>query len=543
MPPYVVPPEKVAFYRAHGWVVLEDVVSPAEVARIRGVMEDILSGKVSAGANRADLGGFADKVVPGVENIVQIAWPTDLTSALDENELVISGRAISDALYGDAPGTWSLDMNQFLVKQPHTQTDTPWHQDQSYYCQLSDPRGCNLWLALADVTPDMGCLFFEDSPLDAPAPLRPHWPAGRGGGALECEGSLAAATAACTAAAPLRAGSITVHSHLTPHYARGNSTAAPRMGYVVQTRPAASVREARLLGFDHGRFAGNKARLPLSRFRLDAFAAPLAAGARPPTWGLSCNALAQAHEELGPAYTAWAAVAAEALQGTGVRARPPGQAPLLRALRISAASPARSPPPPPTPHPSHTHTLQAYLYHHDFTHVTAAAPAPFTNAALASWTEAERADFAARWLDALRDTCRPGAPGWPAAPFPLVFAALELHDSCAIVRVEDPTGGVAAVRACFMAAARHPRLADSAGAALLARSGYRHPAIVHSTVMRFVAPPGVLDAEVEARWARAAAAWRPVTVMAREMTYLVEGVAYQHITPGTGVLARFPYAA
>ena len=93
--PYVVPPEKVAFYREHGWVVLEDVVSAAEIQRIKGVADDILLGRLGAGKLRADLGGFLDQVKPGTENIVQIAWPTDITSSLDENEFIQSSRAIS----------------------------------------------------------------------------------------------------------------------------------------------------------------------------------------------------------------------------------------------------------------------------------------------------------------------------------------------------------------------------------------------------------------------------------------------------------------
>jgi len=79
---------------------------------------------------------------------------------------------------------------------------------------LPDPRGCNVWLALQDVDDAMGCLWFEDSPLDAPAALRPHRPAGRGGGANECGDG---PDFARMTAAPLRAGSVTVHSHLTPH--------------------------------------------------------------------------------------------------------------------------------------------------------------------------------------------------------------------------------------------------------------------------------------------------------------------------------------
>ena len=123
------------------------------------------------------------------------------------------------------------------------------------YITLRDQRACNLWLALVDVSEDMGCLHFEESPLGAgAAPLRRHWGAGRGTGALMCEGATAGPH---LTPAPLRAGSITVHSHLTPHYARGNTTDAARLGYVVQTRPAASVREARMRGFDHGRSAGN----------------------------------------------------------------------------------------------------------------------------------------------------------------------------------------------------------------------------------------------------------------------------------------------
>lgn len=226
---------------------------------------------ISTARNRADLGGHAARVDSTVENIIQISWPTDLTSELDESEYMRAARAISDQLYGDPAGTWAMDMNQFLVKMPHTLTDTPWHQarrharraspiddrtccaqDQSYYVPLPDTRACNLWLALGDVSVDMGCLWFIDSPLDAPLPLRPHRPAGGGGGALIAEGF----SEAGSTPVPLRAGSITVHSHMTPHFARGNTTDAPRLGYIMQTRPSWSVRDARMLGFDHGRSAG-----------------------------------------------------------------------------------------------------------------------------------------------------------------------------------------------------------------------------------------------------------------------------------------------
>lgn len=89
MPSYVVPPEKVAFYRAHGWVVLEDFVSPAEVARLRGICCDMISGKIDTRRNRADLGAHADAIIPGHENIIQVrrsesewGWSFTITGAL-----------------------------------------------------------------------------------------------------------------------------------------------------------------------------------------------------------------------------------------------------------------------------------------------------------------------------------------------------------------------------------------------------------------------------------------------------------------------------
>ena len=122
----VVTAAAIAHYRAHGWVVIEDAVPLAECARIASVLDAMLRGDIDTRRNRADLGGHAPRVEPLTENIVQIAWPTDLTSALDENGAIQAARALCDALYGQEPGTFALDMNQFLVKAPHTDTDTPW---------------------------------------------------------------------------------------------------------------------------------------------------------------------------------------------------------------------------------------------------------------------------------------------------------------------------------------------------------------------------------------------------------------------------------
>ena len=228
---------------------------------------------------------------------------------------------------------------------------------------------------------------------------------------------------------------------------------------------------------------------------------PLARGERPPVWGLNLNAFPQGLPELAAPYTAWAAAAAPLLAGTG-----------------------------------------AYLYAAPYLHVTASSPAPFTHGALAAWTADERARYTAAWRAALAATCRSSAGGgWPAAPFALRFQALELHASCAVFMVEDASGAVAAVRACVAAAAG---LVAAAEPDLLARSGWKSPKIVHSTIMRIVAPtePGAM----QAAWAAAAAAWprEGVVVQCREMVFLEEVVAYQHLDPDPAAfeICRFAYA-
>jgi hypothetical protein len=107
--------------------------------------------------NRADLGGHALRVDATIENIVQIScvpgygaaqacwissyctllyiavlcnslillcgqrrWPTDLTSKLDESEYMCAAREISDQLYGDASGTWVMDMVSSHSSQQQT---------------------------------------------------------------------------------------------------------------------------------------------------------------------------------------------------------------------------------------------------------------------------------------------------------------------------------------------------------------------------------------------------------------------------------------
>ena len=251
-PEYVPPAEKVAFFQANGFVTLEDVVSPEEVARYIAVTKDLLSGKIDTKDKRGDLGGHTERVDAAVENTVQICHPYILTSALDECEHFRKGRDICNALFGDDDVDFALDCSQILVKPAKSMTATPWHQDQSYYPDaLPDKRAANVWLALEDCDVDMGCMQFHPAPLAA-TDLRPHRPAGNGKGALTTD-----PPAGESVKAPLKAGSVVVFANYTCHYAGPNATDKWRPAFVAQYRPRTMVQACRVLGFDHGKFAVN----------------------------------------------------------------------------------------------------------------------------------------------------------------------------------------------------------------------------------------------------------------------------------------------
>ena len=250
---YRVPAEKVAFFKDNGFVVLEGVVGAGEVARYNRILAQMLDGSIDCSRHRGDLGGHAARVDAAVENCVQICHPYAHTSALDECEHFRKGASICDQLFGGAaPGTFGLDCSQLLVKPARTATETPWHQDQSYYpAALPDLRAANVWLALADVTEEMGCMAYKSVPLSA-RELSPHRPAGNGKGALTC-GEPPAASGETTLC-PVKAGSVIVFASYTYHRGLPNRSNATRPAFVAQFRPKPMIQACREMGFDHGKF-------------------------------------------------------------------------------------------------------------------------------------------------------------------------------------------------------------------------------------------------------------------------------------------------
>jgi len=106
---------------------------------------------------------------------------------------------------------------------------TPWHQDEAHNDPNSYQAQVTVWIAIFDTTPANGAMaFIPRSHLRGVLPHRPY------GGALEAN-----AIECCGdfdpkegRVCPIPAGGITIHHGLTLHGASGNTSDAPRLGYI-----------------------------------------------------------------------------------------------------------------------------------------------------------------------------------------------------------------------------------------------------------------------------------------------------------------------
>lgn len=118
--------------------------------------------------------------------------------------------------------------DHILIKRPHNQVATEFHQDQPYWPHATSPNSLSAWIALCDVPVEKGCMSFIPGS---------HRYVG-----LEAQNLLDATSLfgkcpelqwAPRVTVPLRAGDCTFHHSCCAHMATPNSTDDPRVAHVV----------------------------------------------------------------------------------------------------------------------------------------------------------------------------------------------------------------------------------------------------------------------------------------------------------------------
>lgn len=204
--------ELVTAYREDGFVRVRGVLDPERVERFRAAAEAYLA------AHRAEslekLGAFSQ--------LVNVWRHDDGLRALTLDRRL--GR-IAEQLAGFPLRLWH---DQMLVKEPHNNVATEFHQDRPYWPHADDRLPLSAWIALVDVPPERGCMTFLPGTQDRTG-LRPQ--------DLHHEEDLFERDPSLRwvprVTLPLRAGDCTFHSGYTGHMALPNRTDLARLAHVV----------------------------------------------------------------------------------------------------------------------------------------------------------------------------------------------------------------------------------------------------------------------------------------------------------------------
>jgi len=133
--------------------------------------------------------------------------------------------AVAEKLAGVALRIWH---DQILIKNPHNNAPTEFHQDQAYWPHGNSKNPISCWIALCDVPVEKGCMSFIPGVQDR-NDLIPQ-------DLLDAQSLMTICPEMkweTRVTHPMRAGDCTFHHGRTPHRANSNETDDPRVAHVV----------------------------------------------------------------------------------------------------------------------------------------------------------------------------------------------------------------------------------------------------------------------------------------------------------------------
>src|SRR5438067_7700026 len=167
--------EDVAFYREHGYLALEGLLSGDEVEECKVALSDLVNKRVAwddavnVQVEPYYRDGQADERVDDPELRVRKIWQfvqvePRLHRVAHHPRLI----PLLDQLIG--PGH-RLIQDMALIKPPFHGSEKPWHQDTAYFDFLPLGGIVGAWIALDRATVENGCMqVIPGSHLDGPAP-------------------------------------------------------------------------------------------------------------------------------------------------------------------------------------------------------------------------------------------------------------------------------------------------------------------------------------------------------------------------------------
>lgn len=203
-------PALIEAYRRDGFVHVPRIIGPERIARFH----DAALAFARQHQSRSNSQVFSQHVN---------AWRDDET--MRELTLDRNLAEVAEVLAGVDLRLWH---DQILVKEPHNEVATEFHQDQPYWPHEESPSPISAWIALCDVPVERGCMTFLPGS---------HTRTDLSAQNLHDAQSLFTICPELRwqrrVTVPLRAGDCTFHHGRCAHMATPNFTDTPRVAHVV----------------------------------------------------------------------------------------------------------------------------------------------------------------------------------------------------------------------------------------------------------------------------------------------------------------------
>jgi len=250
---YLLLPEEIAAYRRDGYIVINDVLTEAEMAELDPWFDRFVAGEFADDMGR----DFCDMSQPyGTPmekfQLVNAMLPSKYRPELANNIYHRISQAIASQLYPG--GTAAMDYEQFLAKRAKQErAEFAMHQDLGYWPKTKNTWTATFSLALSDSALENGCLQVVPGTNREPE-LRAHKPMGHDeGGSRDDSHTLVIESRPTDKVVylPVKRGSMTIHDERIVHGSGGNLSPHWRKTYVAAYRDAETIRLERAMGFTH----------------------------------------------------------------------------------------------------------------------------------------------------------------------------------------------------------------------------------------------------------------------------------------------------
>ncbi|MES2464883.1 MAG: phytanoyl-CoA dioxygenase family protein [Armatimonadota bacterium] len=226
-PTVTVTQDQVAFFRENGFLALDPITTPEEVAWLREIYDDLFERRAGREeGNQFDLGGTDEEGKQAA--LPQILGPARYAPELKNGLFRVNALAIARQLLG--PDTQPTG-DHAIFKPAGIGAPTPWHQDEAYWDPSKEYQSLSFWIPLQEATVDNGCLWFV--PGSQRLEIAPHHSIGSDPRIHGLELEEGAIDTAQAVACPLLPGGATIHANRTLHYAGPNRTGIPRRALIL----------------------------------------------------------------------------------------------------------------------------------------------------------------------------------------------------------------------------------------------------------------------------------------------------------------------